>query len=1032
MDPKPPTSSVSLYKEVRTSLPAQSIIQLQLPSTSSFSVRSRQQRRVVRTPTRCKDEETFKNNYLANSGSLFFGKSKRYPQNFLWRVLGDGRVLELRSADLSKSNGESREASLSLHLYFPGALKYGCVALADSDEDILNIFALTRANELYTIALRKDFFCHVAASDEDVSRWCKTIKPSSFSISTPHRLIVSSTLELIISLSDGRLLRLNREKGDDGSKWAETCYGDAQWASSLRGLVRWQGSNTVKYDDTILEQGTPTAIAVSPDRNHTFAVCLNHQLRVWNPNNGNCVFSKDLLWVHRERHEIPKMMLDPGSSNFLQIFQSDGAVEGDLYYAVTFSPHDLGQFKFWGVRDPDYGEGGIRDLFPDCPLKPPDPDPTPESKAIWKVADFKVKSGRTGKGLEMWILMQSNRSYKLYGLTFDILDLAVVWQDQWFTMASETHGHGQQPQVSSLDPKDATDKWLDFIFSASEIPDSVLETALSMYNSEGSVAPSDTNASLKERSCAAIGSQVGSMMSGITPSSYRKIVDQEWTRLWQYIRDLNRTRWHILSLSYDNNVGMPWIAFADGCSAIRTCDKIEIMTQNSPRVLAGSLGMLEAPSIEMDPANDPKLPDELAVLIQAATGFRRNFSYALQRTCRSILAEELWLNPTNSIPLRIQSFYDRCNFAEEIDTVRFEELAKALDRIGGFDCLETGTFFAILDELVYSLPLEGSGLLHTNFGRSLLINGAREMIDQRQGMLYDLLTFIVFVDMEIDREEMPMENFDAPQIYSRLLDLLKQYRISQWLAESTRIEKPSSLTRPSSSHMPKEQFSSSPPGRTSTILESLFALDLSAQSHKDQSQSEALTYSIKDLLQWVVGGNDPDVSLDDVPVYIQTDLLAHHDIDLACDFVRYQPSTAWSAYIKGRLSLMKGDVTEAAIHFKKAAFKLCKSITNQSKFNMLMHHQLVPRHSITALPPILSSNPWKPLTLATVSQPTTPISSTSSTPIPIPPKWRSSPTSPSNIYLPPKAPIMTKTPLYSPHSFKPPYKRPTSPLHSQH
>ena len=208
-------------------------------------------------------------------------------------------------------------------------------------------------------------------------------------MSTPHCLVSGGSSRLVIALTDGRLLQLMRDK-DDGSRWRESVYGNGRWGASLRGLVRWQGSNTVRYDGAVLEQSTPIAMAVSPDSKHIFAVCLNHTLCVWNPNKAASVFSKDLLWQNREPHDVPKFMLDPANMNILRLFQATSAADGDLYYAVTFSPHDFGQFKFWGVRDPDHGEMGIRDLFPESTLNAPDPDPSPDSKAIWKVADFKV------------------------------------------------------------------------------------------------------------------------------------------------------------------------------------------------------------------------------------------------------------------------------------------------------------------------------------------------------------------------------------------------------------------------------------------------------------------------------------------------------------------------------------------------------------------------------------------------------------------------------------------------------------------
>lgn len=948
MDPKAPVSSLALFKETRADLEpltSGSVIQIQIPSTSSFTARPRQQRRILKNTTGHRDEYTFTKCCIATSGSLYFGKFKRHPRSFLWRVLQEGKVLELRSVDLSKSSGETREASYIIQFCFPAGLKHGGIALADSeDQEALNVFALTRGNELYTFTLRKDFFCLATASEEEVSRWCKASKPATFSISTPHSLIAASFRQLIVSLSDGRILRLTRNKDEDGSKWKEATYGDGQWASSLRGLVRWQGSNTVKFDGTTLEQATPIAMARSPDKKHVFAVCLNHTLRIWNLNKAASVFSMDLLWKHREPHDIPKVTLEPSSPNVLQLFRIDEIINGCEYYAVTFSPHDFGQFKFWGIRDPDHGAKGVRDLFPEYCLKPPDPDPSPESKAIWKVADFKITGGQHGKSLDMWILMRSNRQYKLYNLKFDIQDLANVWHDSWSTTASETLGDSEPPLISDLDPEDATDKWLEYVFYPCRYPETILETALGMYCSERSVSLPNPKAPLKERMNSAIVTHVSSVNAASDFSTHRAAINLEWTVLWQDIRDLNKSRWEVLSLACDEYAQMPWVAFADGYSAIRSCDKIENISQNSSAELAVSNNLLPTPSIEADPGAEPRLPDELAVIIEAATSFRQSFSYQLRSTCDRVLANELWLDPSYSVPLRIQSFYDQCNFTDEIGSAPFDDLMGALDRIGGFNGLETDTFLAVLDELSHGLPEHASDLVHTRFGLKLLINGAQEMIALRVRLLFDLLVLVVFVDMEIDREEMPMENFDAPRIYVDVLELLKQYQIIQWLAKNTRVEKSDLSAKPTLANSSKIDISSDSKPRISTILESLFALDLPAQSLEMQSQSEALTQSIQDLLLWATGGHDPTVTFDDVPVYVQCNLLAKNILDLASDFLRFQPSTAWATYIKGRLSLLKGEFTEAAIYFKKAAFKLSRP--SNFDYHHASHSLLTPMESI--------------------------------------------------------------------------------------
>ena len=940
MDSRAPVSSLALFKETRVDFAPVapcSVIQIQIPSTSAFTVRPRQQRRILKNITSFKDEDTFIKCCVATTGSLYIGKSKRHPRNFLWRVLQEGKVLELRSVDISKSSGETREASYIIQLCFPSGLKHGGVALADSeDQDALNVFVITRVNELYTFTLGKDFFCNAAASEDDVSRWCKAFKPATFSISTPHSLIAASFRQLMVSLSDGRILRLTRNKDEDGSKWQEATYGDGQWASSLRGLVRWQGSNTVKYDGITLEQGTPVVMARSPDKKHVFAVCLNHTLRIWSLSKAASVFSMDLLWKHREPHDIPKVMLDPGSPNVLQLFRIDEIIDGFEYYAVTFSPHDFGQFKFWGIRDPDHGATGVRDLFPEYSFKPPDPDPSPESKAIWKVADFKVTGGQRRKSLEMWIVMRSNRQYRLYNLKFDIQDLANVWTDSWSVTALGTLGDPEAPLISDLDPEDATDKWLEYIFYPGRYPEAILETALSMYCSERSVSLPNPTAPLKERENSAIVEHVNSICAATDFNKYRTAIGQQWTAMWQDIRDVDRSRWEVLSLVYDEQAEMPWIAFTDGCSAVRTCDKVEKVVHNSSADLAVSNNLLPTPSVEVDDGNEPRLPDELAVIIEAATTFRQSFSYGLRSVCDRVLATELWQDPSYSVPLRIQSFYDQCNFAEEIGSAPYDDLLNALDRIGGLNGLETDALLAILDDMAHGLPEHASDLVHTKFGCKLLINGAQEMIHMRKTLLFDLLVLVVFIDMEIDREETPMESFDAPRIYVELLDLLKQYQIMHWLAKNTRTEKSGPSADQVQSHASKPDSSNDRKPAALTLMESLFALDLPAQSTEIQSQSEALTQSIQDLLTWATGGHDPTVTFDDVPVYVQCNLLANNNLDLASDFLRFQPSTAWATYIKGRLSLLKGEFTEAAIYFKKAAFKLCKSIHHLPSVSIIL------------------------------------------------------------------------------------------------
>ena len=828
-------------------------------------------------------------------------------------------MLELRSVDLSKREHEKKEAVVIIRLGIPGTIRHGGIALADSqDHDLLDIFVLTKANDLYTFAIRSDLFCNAAASVDEVERAFKIYKPASFSISTPYRLYACSSLVLLVSLADGRLVRLQRKPGEDGSTWDEVAYNDGHWGSSLRGLIRWQGNNTVRYEGDSLDQNTAVAASLSPDGNHMYVVCLNHTVKCWNVDTGKVTFSRDLQDRHREPQDISKIMLEPSIPQVLQIFEAIGAFDGDRYYVVTFSPHDSGVFKFWAVRDADYGNTGIHDRFPDHILRLPDPD----DSGHWTIADFKVRSAEGGAGMEIWIMIRLNRRYRLYHKRFDLPELPQAWMQDWSETSIDTLDEQAPPEALGGDPESPAEKWISYIFSPGRVPSAVIETALSVYCQGRGIQPLSTaKASVRERVASAVGSQARlehTNTENVDFSRFDAAVYNEWKIFWTYITDLNHSQWSPLSLDYDQHADMAWITFADGCSTIRESSQTEILTQNELQVLSKNINLLQTQSVEdKNHRLEPELPDELAMLIEAAAGFRNSFSHSLLQSCKNLLKTELWQDSSYSVPDRIQLFYDRCDFAEEIGDKQYKRLATALADIGGFDGLDSASFQAIMQTFPQVMSSGLSELVSTKFGLKILMKGARQMITLHTRILTDLLLLAIFVDMEVDREENAMINFDSATVYTGLLDLLRQYHLMHWLVTSTR-----------ATHFKHDQVNEGVTLQhqwSSTMLEDLFGSDIKPRPYTNQSQGAGLTHSIQDLLKWATGGDDEELSFDQVLVNIQCNLLKNGNISLAMDFRQFQPSTAWGTYTRARLCLVCGDFLEAAIYFKKAAFNLCKS-----------------------------------------------------------------------------------------------------------
>ena len=943
MAARSPTSFSRDLKEVRLGLqPAvpSSVIEFHIPSSAiTFNLTSRPKRQILTETPLCKSQEEFSRHNVAKASSVFFGHPKSYPRNFLWRLLEENTVLEIRSVDLSKGSNEDEEACHILRFRFSTAVRQGGLALAEGeDRRILHVFALTTSNEVYTLDLRRAFFYDSSASEEEIAKWCTSFKPASTSFHTPHQFVAPNSRELLIGLSDGRILHLTRPSGSDGSSWHELACNDGQWGSSLRSLVCWQGSNTIRYHDAILDQDTIQAMAYSPDKKHLWMVCLNHTLKARNMKQGRTVYTTDLLGIAREPHEISKILLDPGNPNMLQVFENPYAIEGDQYYLLTFSPHELGQFKIWAVRDANGGDKGIRDLYPDFIFRAPDPDPDPKSNIIWKVADFQVKLLEVQRVsyVHIWVLMRSNKRYKLYCLKCPsdqfTAALSNIWQDDWTVVTSESISDEPPPYATDAEPKGVIDCWLDFLFQPGKYPPTVIQTALSIYAKSRKLNKGlDAKAPFPQQIQLLVSSNVTLKRSGdglMDFQGYRAALNEEFTELWQAIRDLENLRWDGASLAYDSERQIPWLAFADGCSPIRECSRIEAIAHNAQDLLPECQ---DRPDTRLDLSVDSRsdfgskvdliLPGELAVLVAAAASFRQSFNHELLQTCHAVLQAELWHEPSPDAYLRIQQIYQECEFDSEISNDTVDRLKAHLSPIGGLDGLQNAQFTKIMKGLLHKMPKTPSGLQSTKFGLKAWVRATQEMVALSRQVLCDLLLLIIVVATEGDWEETEENEFDGTILFVKIVDMLKKLQIISWLANNVRREPTASLSRPD-----RETPETSAQNRISTVFEHLFALDVSPRPIANHSEGVALTSTVLDVWAWALGGSSEEVKLDDVIVRIQCSLLAHGNIDLATDFLQYQPATPWANYVKGRYYLSRNEFTDAAIYFEMASSKLGKQL----------------------------------------------------------------------------------------------------------
>ncbi|KAJ5946542.1 hypothetical protein N7454_003381 [Penicillium verhagenii] len=862
-----------------------------------------------------KDEDEFARRYLATQGTVYFRKRKTYPRTFVWRVVNDNKVLEIQCADLTKAGSEQFEYNVTLRLNFPDPILPSCVALADhEDHEILSLFVITASKQLHTFSLRPEFFRRTESIDDKVSDWCKTCVPAPLSFSHPHRLHASSPLELFISLDNGALLRLTRRAGDDGSHFTPLTFDERTWGASIRGLVKWNIPSSLRHDGRSLDLNVANAITTTSDETYVFAICLNHTLKIWNLATNRLVATKDLLGRPTDP-DVPPYTLNPAETSFIRVFNAERAMDGShRFYVVTYSPFEDGRFKFWAMRFSG----------------PKDPDAT--GNMFWNIADFQVKSMDEGKGMELWVLWRNHGFYQLYSIHFDLQTLVTDWESNWVSTTFEVHRQLQLPPPTLHDVVDPTERWLEYLLHPNRYLPEVLHTALAIYQealkplSSASVGGLKKDMPLAEKLCSTITSTVSLRKYAedeMDYSRYRTDTDEKWRQFWQVADDLNKRRYEPVSLAYDSYFEMPWLLLSDACAVVRECNTTELLVHNSGSELAEEKHKIadrwRHRNLSAELGNSY---DQASWLVKVASSFRKQFSGELVAACRAALDIEIYNEPSSSITDRMDSFRERCEFADAISNKTFDGLVAALNENLDAENLPGDAFYAIIETVPLGFNGKDSELLSTSFGARLLVSGSLETIVLNRQMLFDLLILVSFVDGEI--EQGGRSTFDGAGLFSALIDILREYEMMYWLSSNVRkrVDQPTDTRADTSTPVFSLKDNKSKPKnqRTVTILEDLFVTDIKPRQAVGQPQSYTLTSGIRDVLAWVT--RPGEVTYANALAYIQCDLIAKNNIDLAWDFLRFQASTSWATYVKGRLYVAMSEFDTAAIYFRKAAYLL--------------------------------------------------------------------------------------------------------------
>jgi nuclear pore complex protein Nup160 len=207
-----------LFKETRLNLEPSSaglVVNIRVPSPSSHS-RSIHGN-LTNGETRDTEAETiFDLKNLSRASSIYHRKWSESPRSFLWRVLDDDQVISVRALDICRQD-KTADATLVLNFNFSVPINRACIALADPhDHDALCIFVIDQANYLYSFSLRPDLFRRRSSLELSIGDICKAYMPVAVGSKYAHRLVAINADQILITLHDGAVVRLDRNKGQDG------------------------------------------------------------------------------------------------------------------------------------------------------------------------------------------------------------------------------------------------------------------------------------------------------------------------------------------------------------------------------------------------------------------------------------------------------------------------------------------------------------------------------------------------------------------------------------------------------------------------------------------------------------------------------------------------------------------------------------------------------------------------------------------------------------------------------------------------
>ncbi|KAI2635207.1 nucleoporin Nup120/160-domain-containing protein [Xylaria nigripes] len=881
------------FKETRVNFEPSSpafVVDVKVPSIANPPRNRRQGNGSFRSNV---DVGAIRSQACATASSIYHRKHHQYPRSFLWRILEDNSILSLRVVDICKPE-EASETNLILNFHFPHTIRPSCVALCDpSDHDALAVFVIDELGVLTSLFLRPDSFRKRSYVESSLSDACRILTINALQgFKTPYRLLAVNDSQLILTLTDGGHIRLDKNKSylTPQSPWKETFYNAKGWVQGFKSIL----SSRAEYDPTAAAAAVESSLGLN-GASFLFTVCLDHRLRIWNISNGQIITTKDLLNAVREPNETNKWRLDPTQTNLIRII---GQTEGKSL-CVTYSPVGSGEFKFWKIELDGDSSVDLSDMYPDAHFVPT----PPLGSDVWTLADFCITDRDITRGPQMWILWKNNMAYRVQELSVVDHRLPEVWDNCWRSVFTNV-GLPSVPVSGPSDAIDVSERWLQLILSPGRFPPSTLEAALCAY--ERAIGESGNKAhssgqSTAELICAAIASasSLDKASSGaVKYEHFRASSEAQWRKFYRILIEIDKPRGEALALEYEPMSGLPWVVCADSMSAIRECNGLERIWHNP-----------KARQVE---------PSDVASLIITGQNFVEGFSDSMLHICQALLRAELFEEASETNQERILSFSDKAGFWRQISD---EDCAQVTDVLGpNFNTLTMDVYdemFAACNEIWN--PKRPAEYLLTELGHRVILKATEEIAALQWDVCFSQLMLLIHMEYEFDQPDNALRNrLDTAAVYRYLLKALSRLLLIRWLAN---VQLPTPLSKTDLSNSMSGSFSA-PPKRQgdgyklSTALEECVGHLLYVSGTGAGHPFPATSVITKIAANLCAVGSDIVLR----PHYIQCALLVRDRADLAVELTPFSKQDPFSVYIQGRVALALRDFPSAAMHFKKAAY----------------------------------------------------------------------------------------------------------------